>query len=75
LNNLESLTDVQLWNSQVVLELACGRQTSSLRKKRRQYLCLLRQNLKLEADLRGLPSPTPPHSTSELKPDPGDNSL
>jgi len=64
---LASLTADQLWNVQVMLELVCGRNHSSLTKKRRQYLCLLRQNIKVEADLRGLPSPTPPHGVGDLR--------
>lgn len=69
-NPLASLTDAQLWNVQVMLATACGRNKSSLTTKRRQYYCLVAQNLKVEADLRGLPSPSPPYSVHDVKPDP-----
>ena len=49
LNPLASLSDTQLWNSHLLLELGCGRNKSSLTKRRRQYYCLLAENLKIEA--------------------------
>ena len=64
---LASLTDLELWNSQVLLAIACGRNKSSFRRSRRQYFCLLQQNLKAEADQRGLKSPTPPYGVADFK--------
>ena len=66
-NPLASLNEVELWNATLELDLVCGRNTSSLTKKRRQYACLLRQSLKIEADLRGLPAPEPPFGVGDFK--------
>jgi hypothetical protein len=66
-NPLAGLTDTELWNSQLALELACGRNRSSLTKKRRQWFCLLAQNLKVEADLRGVESPAPPYGVGRFR--------
>lgn len=70
LNPLADLTDVQLWNTDLMLALGCGRNHSSLTRKRRQYYCLLRRNLKVEADLRGLPTPEVPYGVGQLRHDP-----
>jgi hypothetical protein len=66
---LASLTPDQLWNLQVLLQIACGRSRSVLRRYRRQHFCLLFQNLKLESDLRGLPTPQAPYHIGDVRPD------
>ena len=68
-NPLSDLTDTELWNIQVLMSLVCGRNHSSLTKKRRQYACRLAQPLKVEADLRGLSSPQPPYGVGDFKHD------
>jgi hypothetical protein len=60
------LSDAQLWNAQLLLSLACGRAHSSITRKREQYFCFLERVLKVEADLRGLPSPPSTARTSSL---------
>lgn len=66
-HELERLTDDELWNTQLFLSVFCGRSKSSWRKKRRQYICGLFETLKLEADLRGVPSPLPPFHVGDTK--------
>jgi hypothetical protein len=66
-NPLSSLTNTELWNTQLALELACGRNHSSLTKKRRQWFCLLAQNLKVEADVRGVTSPSHPFGVGDFR--------
>jgi hypothetical protein len=51
------LSDEQLFNAQLLLNLACGRAHSAVTRKRQQYFCYLARVLKVEADLRGVPSP------------------
>jgi hypothetical protein len=63
---LTDLSDQQLWNAQVLASLACGRAHSSLTRRREQYFCFLERVLKVEADLRGLPSPTSDARTKDL---------
>jgi hypothetical protein len=68
INPLASLTDAQLWNSQLLLQLACGKAHQALAHKRQQYFCTLFRLLKIEADVRGLPSPAAPFYVGDLKP-------
>jgi hypothetical protein len=51
------LTDAQLENVMLALQLACGRAKFPLDSKRRQWYCFSFQVFKTEADLRGLPTP------------------
>lgn len=60
-NPLAGLTDGDLFNSQLTLNLACGRAKAVLKGRHRELLCALSVALKLEADHRGRPSPTPPY--------------
>jgi len=60
-NPLSLLDDEELWNTQLMLALACARSHSSLTRKRRQFFCLLQQVLKVESDLRGVPAPSAPY--------------
>jgi len=69
------MTDVELWNSQVILRLGCGRAYGTLQRKRRHYYCLTGEFLKIEADLRGLPSPPANASFGSLKRDPNNAAL
>lgn len=59
--------DSQLWNTQLLLALACSRAHSSITRKREQYFCYMGRVLKVEADLRGLPSPPPEARIADLK--------
>ena len=61
-NPLELLDDNQLYQTQLALDLACGRAKSVLRRKHRVTLCFLGTALGAEADRRGKSSPTPPFS-------------
>jgi len=65
-NSLDDLTNEQLFNAQLLLQLGCGRAKSSITRKREQYYCFLARVLKVEADLRGLPSPGPDDRTGQL---------
>lgn len=69
-NALETLTDVQLWNAQVMLAVACGRNHAVLTRKRRYYFCILRDHLILESQRRGQAYPLPPHGVGDMKRDP-----
>ena len=64
---LDQLTDLELWNSQVMLAIACGRNHSAFKKSRRQHYCILFDALKLESDFRGLPHPTAPYGVGDLR--------
>jgi len=64
------VSDVELWNMQVLQNIICGRNHSALAKKRREYACRLARPLKIEADLRGLPSPQPPYGVGQFRHDP-----
>ena len=66
-NSLSDLSDAQLWNAQLLASLACGRAHSSITRKREQFFCFLQRVLKVEADLRGLPSPPPEARIADLK--------
>lgn len=58
---LSTLTDEQLFNSQLSLVLACGRSHSSLKQKHRQYFCILFETLKIESNNRGKSAPQWPY--------------
>lgn len=64
------LTDQQLFELQVLMQLACGRSHGALSKRRQQWFCWLGRVLKAEADLRGLPSPTAPFHAAQVSPPP-----
>jgi len=66
-NPLESLSDVELWNTQLLLHLTCGRGKQPLRNKRRSFLCHLAGLVETEFTHRSLPSPQPPYHTGQLK--------
>lgn len=59
-NPLEQLDDEALFDTQLVLELSCGRAKAVLKDKHRGRLCSLAQILKDEANHRDRPSPVPP---------------
>lgn len=60
LNPLLVLSDDDLFRTQIVLAIACGRGKQILRDKSRKHLCTLVQVLGAEADRRGRPRPTAP---------------
>jgi hypothetical protein len=68
--DVHHLTDDELHDLQLALQLGCGRSKQMLAKTRRQWYCFLFQVLKVEADLRGLPSPTAPFHSSQLRGEP-----
>jgi hypothetical protein len=55
---LAALSDADLADSLLALELACGKAHGVLVEKRRGWFCLLFTTLKVERDLRGLPART-----------------
>lgn len=63
-NPLGLLSDADLWNTQVVLALGCGRSKTSLKGKQKKRFCILFNILTAEANQRGKPSPTSPFSAS-----------
>jgi hypothetical protein len=60
-DSLTDLTDDQLWNFQILADLACTRSKSSITRQREKFFCFTGRVLKVEADQRSLPSP-PAHS-------------
>jgi hypothetical protein len=66
-NPLEQLTNDELWNIQLLLELNCGRSKSVLRKNRREIICSFTDILKQEADHRSQLSPTAPYHPGDLR--------
>ena len=66
-NPLESLSDVALWNTQLLLHLTCGRAKSPLKNARRKYLCTLAGLVEQEFTRRALPSPQSPYHVGQLK--------
>lgn len=66
-NPLESLTDTELWNTQLLLHLTCGRAKTPLRSKRRKLLCNLAGLVETEFSRRALPSPQAPYHVGQLK--------
>jgi hypothetical protein len=69
LNPLSDLTADELWNTQLMLNLICGRNKAVLPKRRRKYLCSLAGLLVQEAQNRDLTFPTPPYSVGHARPD------
>lgn len=67
---VHNLNDQDLLDGMLALKLACGKSHSSLTKRRRQWFCFLLQSLKVEADLRGLPTPSGPVHAGDLRRDP-----
>jgi hypothetical protein len=58
---LSLLNDSDLYDTQLILALACGRAHTILRKQHRDRLCFLFTLLNLEAGNRGTPVPSPPY--------------
>lgn len=65
--SLATLTPDDLWNSEIILALGCGRAKGTFRKQRRQVYCLIGQQIQLEIDLRGLPHPPKPYHFGDMK--------
>jgi hypothetical protein len=59
-NPLVLLSDGQLYDTQLILALACGRAHTILKVKNRDKLCFLFTLLAIEATNRGKPSPQAP---------------
>jgi hypothetical protein len=66
-DTIHELTNDQLFNGQVLLTMRCTRNKATERNRRREYFCYLGRVLKVEADLRGLPSPPATATTADLK--------
>ncbi len=62
------LSDVALWNTQISLQLICGKNKTPLREKHRGVACYFFQVLLLESDRRGAPKPTLPVHSSAYHP-------
>jgi hypothetical protein len=60
-NPLQLLTDQELYDSQLMLALACGRNKAVTHNKHRTKACALFDVLALEAGNRGRPSPQWPY--------------
>jgi hypothetical protein len=67
---LGALTDHELLNAYLALQLACGRSHQTLSRRRQQWFCFLGRTLKVEIDLRGLPTPVAPYHAGDLPPGP-----
>lgn len=67
-NPLSSLTNDQLEAIMLALQLQCGRAKFAMSSKRRQWYCFTFQVFKVEADLRGLPTPPVGGHAGDLPP-------
>lgn len=67
-NPLDAITDTQLYNLQLALQLQCGRSHSTQRRRRQAWFCFLSRVLQVEADLRGVPVPAAPFHAGDLPP-------
>lgn len=65
---LSTLTDLQLQQAQLALQLACGRSHGALAHRRQGWYCFLGRVLDIERQARGLPAPPPTAHVSELQP-------
>lgn len=63
---LSAIDDITLWNTQLQLAILCNRQKYSLKQHRVAELCELGRALKVEADLRGVPSPKHPYHIGDV---------
>lgn len=66
-NPLAQLTDNQLWNNQLLLQISCNRVQYTPAKKRVDNLCALGQALKAEAVRRNVEQPSIPFNLSKLR--------
>jgi hypothetical protein len=62
------ISDTQLEQLMLMLQLGCGRSKQTMSKKRQLWFCFLFRVLAVEADLRGLPTPTAPFHAGDVKP-------
>lgn len=60
-NPLSELTDEQLFETLLTLELACNKSKSIGRSKHRKRICFLTGLVALESANRGKPTPHPPY--------------
>ena len=70
INPLAELSNGDLWHSQLFLGLSCNRNKYLSPHKKQQIICSLGRALKVEADLRGQPSPQPPYHLHDDPPFP-----
>jgi hypothetical protein len=66
-NPLAALTDDQLWNNQLLLQISCNRVQYAPAKKRVDNLCALGNALKAEAVRRNVQQPGIPFNLSKLR--------
>jgi hypothetical protein len=66
-NPLAQLTDDQLWNNQLLLQISCNRVQYAPAKKRVDNLCALGKALKDEAVRRNVQQPSIPFNLSKLR--------
>jgi hypothetical protein len=66
-NPLAGLTDTQIFNGTLMLNLACGKAKSILRREHRVVLCELIGPLQTECTSRGIPVPAAPFSTGQQR--------
>lgn len=60
------LSDKRLWQSQVALNLLCGRNKFPLKQKHRELLCAASTLLAIESVRRGKPIPATPAHAGQL---------
>lgn len=65
---IAELTDPELQQLMLALQLGCGRSHGVTKRQREQWFCFLFRVLKVESDLRGLPTPGPSAHSGDLHP-------
>lgn len=66
-NPLDAISDLDLWNSHLLLKIVCNRGKVRESKKHLKSICGLGNALQIEADNRGVQAPTAPYNISKLK--------
>jgi hypothetical protein len=67
INPLDSLNEVELFNTTLMLRLICGRNKAVLPKKRRKYMCSLAGLLDEQATNKGFAPCLPPYHVGQQK--------
>lgn len=66
-NPLDTLTEVELFNTTLMLRLICGRNKAVLPQKRRKYMCNLAGLLDQQAADKGFAPCLPPYHVGQQK--------
>jgi hypothetical protein len=67
LDPFADLTEDELWDNQLLIQMICNRSKSPLAQKRRSILCNLGFRLSEYAGDKGFDIPAAPFSTSQLR--------